>query len=165
MPKRLTIEDYRQYGEEHDLDFIGEIYDPDQLERMERDVNYLVVGDIPDSALTPTNWRCKLTGKIINKRVSAVYRSEYGSRYQRTFEEEKTIKKYLRLAQKLGIEFLWDPETEFFPATTKDKCRWRGPDGNVFYASYHDLGYGVITSTTASRIGLTAEERTVHYGL
>jgi hypothetical protein len=152
MPKRLTLADYQEEAAAKNLDFIGEIYDEDVRQQLESDPDYIVEGPIPEYTTAPTWWRCKLTGKLMYKRLSSIQRGTHGSRYQRDFYE--TLRKYQKLAQSLEIEFLYNPATEFFPATTKDKCRWRGADGEIVVASYRDLGYGFIKEENIERLGL-----------
>ncbi len=155
MPRKLTTEDYKKIGTEKGLDFIGELYDPAVLERLSSDFHYYVCGGIPPSSSDPTNWRCQITGKIIFKQIRAVQRRRYGSRYQKKFWD--TLRKYNALANRLGIIFLYDPDNEFFPTTTKDSCRWLAKNGQEVQISYHHLGYAIVTSSTKKLLGLEAD--------
>ena len=162
MPRALQHEDYVAAATLKNLDFIGELYDKRQLRRLSSEFDYYVHGSIPDYAVDSTNWRCRLTGRIMNKRIAVVKRSAYGSRYQREFWE--THNKYKNLAQRLGITFLYDPAIEFFPVTTKIPCRWLSREGHLVLASYHDLGYNIISADLRGQLGLAAELVEVSYG-
>jgi len=162
MPRGLQLESYVAVGAAKDLDFIGEIYDKSELLRLATEFGYYVCGGTPRYAVNSTNWRCRLTGKIMNKQIAVVKRAEFGSRYQREFWE--TRDKYNALAERLGIIFLYNPGIEFFPVTTKTPCRWRGRDGSLVIASYHDLGYDIITVNRRSQLGIEARTIGAKYG-
>jgi hypothetical protein len=135
--KRLTYEEYVEAGEDKGLIFIGQ--------------------EVPNNVVTPTDWRCKLTGVEMRKSYSAVKNYPYGSRYQRNFDEN--YQRYLDLAAELGIEFLYEAHREYFPATTKDIARWRGPSGTVVEASFHQLGYGRISRELCEELGIPYVEK------
>ena len=158
----LQHQDYVAAAAAKNLDFIGELYDKKQLLRLATEFDYYVYGPTPDYSINATNWRCRLTGKIMNKQIAVVKRSKYGSRYQREFWD--THEKYKQLAQRLGILFLYDPASEFFPVTTKTPCRWRGREGQLVLASYHDLGYDIITVDRRTQLGIEASITGVSYG-
>ena len=163
MP-RLTIDDYTKLADEKNLDFIGEIHDEKTLNRLEIEFDFHICGAPPHYATDPTYWRCRLTGKVMKKAIVAVQRNEYGSRYQRVFwGDDGTYQKYKNLADKLGITFLYDPDKEFFPATTKNACRWRGRDGAIVIVSYHDIGYDAVAAEWQSRLGISAIYNEVTY--
>ena len=162
MPRGLQHEDYAAAAAAKNLDFIGELYDKKELLRLSSEFDYYVHGSIPAYAVDSTNWRCRLTGKIMNKRIAVVKRSRYGSRYQREFWDFHA--KYKKLAQRLGILFLYDPAIEFFPVTTKTPCRWRGREGQLVLACYHDLGYNFITTDLRGQLGLSAQLLEASYG-
>ncbi len=165
MTRGLQLEDYIAEGKDKMLDFIGEVHDKDTRRRLELDFDFYVCGGPPPYAVDPTYWRCRLTGKVMHKAVAAVQRSKYGSRYQRSFYGEGgTFQKYKNLAARLVITFLYDPNIEFFPITTKTPCRWRSRSGDIVIASYHDLGYTIITLERQSQLGIKAQSREVSYG-
>lgn len=162
----LQLEDYVVEGESKMLDFIGEVHDKDLRRKMELDFDFYVCGGPPAYAVQPTYWRCRLTGKVMHKAIASVQRGEHGSRYQKVFYGEGgTYQKYKNLASRLNIIFLYDPNIEFFPITTKIPCRWRSRNGELVVASYHDLGYNIITSERRSQLGITAQSRRVSYGI
>ena len=160
MPRKLTIDDYKRAGATKGLDFIGEIHDPAELHRLGTEFDYYAHGSLPSSSSESTYWRCRVTGKIIHKQLATVHRREYGSRYQREFWG--TFRRYKNLAKKLGIAFLYDPDKEFFPATTKDRCRWLGRNGKEVLVSYHHLGYDFIAAETKELLGLPQNENVVY---
>lgn len=163
MPRGLQHEDYQAAAVAKNLDFIGQLHDKKQLLRLATEFDYYVCGPIPRYAVDSTNWRCRLTGKIMNKQIAVVKRTKYGSRYQREFWD--THRKYKDLARRLGIIFLYDPRIEFFPVTTKTPCRWLGREEQLVLASYHDLGYNIITVDRRNQLGISAELMEASYGV
>ena len=161
MP-RLNLQDYINLGQEKNLDFIGQINDQSVLNRLAVEVQYYVCGGIPLYAVDATYWRCRLVGKVMNKAIAAVRYREYGSRYQRTFSA--TYAKYRELARILGITFIYDPKIEFFPVTTKTPCRWMNRSDQLVVASYHDLGYDMITSKRQEQLGIKIVTSEARYG-
>lgn len=142
---RLTYKDYTNMAAEKGLVFVGRV--------------------APDSVNTTTRWQCRLTGEIMAKKYTSVKQAAYGSTYQRTYKE--SLKRYRKLAKKLGIEFLYEPgheskrpseKTKFqlFPKTTKDISYWKGPSGKIVEATYHQLAYGnKIPNEVADALGIS----------
>jgi hypothetical protein len=114
------------------------------------------VGPQPESRLEPTTWCCLITGKEIVKSYAAVLNSKYGSRYQRDYG--LWLSRYHALAKRLGIEFIYNHKTDYFPADTKVLCKWRSRGGIVVEATYHSLAYGYISHTLCDQLGLIFEE-------
>ena len=128
----LTYLDYRKAAEEKNLEFIAPT--------------------VPSGVFVRTKWRCKLTGIVMTKSYLAVKNAEYGSRYQRTYPE--MLERYHALADALGIEFLYEEGKDYFPATNKSPCKWRGQNGRVVEATYHQLAYGQIPQHLIEALGL-----------
>lgn len=120
----LGITDYRNLAEKKGLEFIGD------------------AGLSPVSVLSPTTWRCTLTGVILRKSYHAVKNGPvYGSRYAANYPE--SLKMYLALAERLSILFVYDPNSrdDVFPANTKTPCLWQGANGNRLTSTYNQLAY------------------------
>ena len=116
--------DYRDMGDSKGLEFIGD------------------AGDSPVSVLTPTTWRCKLTGVVLRKSYHAVKNGpSYGSRYAARFPE--SFQMYQAVAKRLGISFMYDPQDPeaLFPANTKTGCLWRGANNAEVWTTYNQLAY------------------------
>lgn len=108
----------------------------------------------PKGTRVTVSWRCNVTGVTVKRSFDSMQAKEYGSRYQE--EYPKQLQMYLDLAERLGIEFVYDPNPnrinrkpdEYFPATTKTECYWRGRDGQIVKCAYRNLAY----PTTSSRL-------------
>lgn len=142
---RLTMQDYVDMADEKGLVFTGRV--------------------APASVNTTTRWQCRLTGDVMNKKYTSVKQAEFGSTYQRTYYE--SLANYKALAERLGIEFLYEEGHEarlpskknryqLFPKTTKDISYWRGPSGRIVEATYHQLAYGEkIPNAVADGLGIS----------
>jgi len=144
---RLTMQDYVEMANSRGLIFTGRV--------------------APASVNTTTRWQCRLTGKTMNKKYTSVKQSEWGSIYQRSYDD--SLQAYKDLATRLGIEFVYEEgheskapsakkATQLFPATTKDLSFWRGPSGRIVAATYHQLAYGdKIPAHVAKALGVSPQ--------
>lgn len=108
----------------------------------------------PGSVFEKTTWRCKNCGAIMTKAYRSVKEAPEGCSCQR--DSTKPVEEYYALAQRLGITF--SPLPGEFPRNTKVKTRWIGATGNEVRASFHELGYGRISSAMQERLGIVQEE-------
>lgn len=110
--------------------------------------------ELPRSVFTQTTWRCKYCGKSMKKAYRSVKEAPKGCSCQ---TNAKPISAYYELAQQLGIEFL--PKEGQFPRNSKVKTQWRGPNGVIVEACYHEIGYGRISDAMRYRLGILSPEK------
>lgn len=132
---KVGYDDYLREAEKHQLRFL---HAPDQL---------------PDRKEEPALWQCRITGQIFARSYANVLADEYPSPGQKFIHDY--LPKFNERAAELGIEFLYDPATDYAPASVKDPCKWRGPNGNVVVASYYDLAYGYIKQALKDKLGIS----------
>lgn len=116
---------------------------------------------LPESLFTPVLWQCLLTGSIEDRSYHAIpnfpgEKGKYGSHgqlYWANYSQE-----YKTLAQKLGIEFLYDEIYDFAPSDTRSPVKWRGRTGNVVTASLHKLKYGKMPHYLRLLLAISDEE-------
>ena len=138
MPAKLTYEDYLALAAKCGVEFL---HQEDEL---------------PFNVDTNALWRDIQSGQTF-RRTYHIMQDQFRNG-EPTSPQERFRKEYLpdfyKLAEKLGIEFIYDPTVDVCPASTKDYCKWRGRNGNVVIASYHQLAYQDIPAKVKAELGL-----------
>lgn len=104
---------------------------------------------VPYDTRVPCNWKCIHCGS--EKAIS--YRSLKAASVGCMCQSAKSFTEadYHKLGESLGI--MWEPD--IFPKNTKTPTFWRGTNGKLVMASYHDLGYGVIKKSLVQELGIS----------
>lgn len=85
------------------------------------------------------NWTCVRCGREMNKSYRYLKSQNMGCRCYATAREDE--QRYHDLAAELGIEWVYNRDSDYFPMNTKTPTSWRGPSGNIVNAPYHELAY------------------------
>ena len=129
----VSWQQFVQVGAENGLDYLGPIRAYEE----------------PKSRDT-VRWRCRITGEEIRASYSSVRSGLAGNRYKDVVETQ--MPRYVELAQRLGLEFVYRPGKDYFPANNRSAALWRNRWGHEFEATYSELGYGHIPTRVMAEI-------------
>lgn len=106
--------------------------------------------ELPDNLDYPVLWQCLVTGSIESRAYHALPKRagekgpdgkpQYGSHGQ--FYWANYRQDYYVLAEKLGIEFVYDETHDYAPSSTRSDVKWRNALGQIFVVSIHKLKHG-----------------------
>jgi hypothetical protein len=114
--------------------------------------------EVPPNTNEPAIWRCRITGVIFDRAYhqlpqTAGQNSSPGQRYWIQYRDE-----YYKTAEYYGLEFVYDPLTDFAPSDTRSPVKWRVRDGRVVVLSLHQLKYGQrLRNSVADLIGVSRD--------
>lgn len=141
MPAKIEYQDYLSLAARAGVEFL---HKPDEL---------------PPTVDHNALWRDRLSGQTFRRTYHTMQDqlnngepASPGERFRREY-----LQNYYDLADQLGIEFLYDPAVDVAPSDTKDYVKWRGKNGDVVIASYHQLGYQRIPAKIVRELGLELE--------
>lgn len=109
----------------------------DDYQRLGELTGLMLVSLPPKSVLLPAEWQCTLCGRTHLRSYSKLKYAERGCRCQG--EVGKSADDYRSLAQRLGLKWIGRQ----IPQTVQHTTPWAAFNGDLFEASYHELGYAL----------------------